>query len=292
MSKEKDDEEVAPYPTHHVLDIETIPAFSMKELRKNAPGVAKTLLKEAFQSLFGYDDSFGVCSAPSVAKMEDAISKEFASFRGKTPKELAEHLEATAESRMALHPMLCEIVCVVVLSRNALVGKSEFCVYSYDSNLSKRKTGLSKHFDVVCTGSKADVLSALADRISSDVIVGHRIRNFDNPILMHHAGLCDVPIRNLLPNRFDFSQVMDTSEVLTYFGAIRPSTLEAVCLSMGITSPKDSMSGDMVYTEYKNGKVLPIAVYCKEDVRATGEVASRLYSGWGGFIRDNYKYRR
>lgn len=107
-------------------------------------------------------------------------------------------------------------------------------------------------------------------------------RQFDGPFLMIRSAIHGVrPKRDLIGRRYDFHPNCDLREALNFMGTVYSRqmrfNLDLACKTFGIESSKsDSIDGRAVETMYRAGKYREIAEYCLEDVRATGELYSKL----------------
>jgi 3'-5' exonuclease len=112
-------------------------------------------------------------------------------------------------------------------------------------------------------------------------------RGFDCPYLMLRSAIHGIrPSRNLMPNRYLSGQRfgvqhVDLSDQLTYYGAMRRSSLHFVTKAFGIESPKEGeMKGEDVPQAFEDGKYEEIARYCMDDVYAT----KTLFESWDQFL--------
>lgn len=113
-------------------------------------------------------------------------------------------------------------------------------------------------------------------------------RGFDVPYLMIRSAVHEIkPSKNLLSNRYLFSQKFDSKHVdlmdqLSFYGAIwEKPKLHLVCRAFGVKSPKeDGVAGDDVGRLFKEKKYLEIAKYNVRDIKATAE----LYNIWNKYL--------
>lgn len=126
--------------------------------------------------------------------------------------------------------------------------------------------------------SEADLLRAfwlLAGR--ADVVVTYNGRGFDVPFLVARSLIHGIPVTVDLMG-YGMRPHLDLFKVLASGGArsggrgLGPSSLDVVCWSLGITSPKGEMDGSMVAPTYARGDIEMIAEYNRGDVRATAAV--------------------
>jgi uncharacterized protein YprB with RNaseH-like and TPR domain len=115
-----------------------------------------------------------------------------------------------------------------------------------------------------------------------DTFVSFNGRGFDVPFLFHRSAIHGIhPTKNLLEGRYPNQQRscrhVDLQDELTFYGAMqRCPSLHLFCRAYGIRSPKEEVSGDEVAALYREGRLLDIARYNAEDLRATKE----LYAKW------------
>ena len=117
---------------------------------------------------------------------------------------------------------------------------------------------------------------ALAEH--ADVVVTFNGRNFDVPFVVVRSLVHGVSARkDLLSNPWGTRPHLDLYRLLTNgSNSLGPSSLDVVCWSLGLTSPKGSMDGSMVAPTYARGDLATIAEYNAGDVRATAEVYRRV----------------
>ena len=112
-------------------------------------------------------------------------------------------------------------------------------------------------------------------------ICGHNVKNFDIPMLAKRMLINGIKPSSILPN-YDTKpwevRAIDTKEFWQYgqFGAI--SSLELMCISMGIPTPKsDEISGDKIHHLFWNeNKYDLIKEYCEKDVDTVFEVVKKI----------------
>ena len=103
-------------------------------------------------------------------------------------------------------------------------------------------------------------------------------RGFDVPFLVNRSLIHRIPARvDLLSSRYSLRPHLDLLQVLKHgaFGT-GPTTLDVVCWSFGIESPKGQMDGSMVAPAYEKGQIEEIADYNAADVTATTRVYQRV----------------
>lgn len=128
---------------------------------------------------------------------------------------------------------------------------------------------------VVLNGAKQ-----VFDTVVGLVLTGYNITGFDIPVLIKRMLInnIDLPfqlqIRGKKPWEIQLNDMMQDWKS-TGWEAI---SLDLLCVSLGIDTPKDIIKNWEVSTNYHNGKltVADITKYCEKDVKATIEVALRL----------------
>jgi len=111
----------------------------------------------------------------------------------------------------------------------------------------------------------------------AEVVVTYNGRGFDVPFLVARSLIHQIPV-NVDLMGFGLRPHLDLHRVLSSGGAksggrsLGPSSLDVVCWSLGITSPKGEMDGSMVAPTYARGDIEMIAEYNAGDVRATSAV--------------------
>ncbi|HPF13136.1 MAG: ribonuclease H-like domain-containing protein [Planctomycetes bacterium] len=103
-------------------------------------------------------------------------------------------------------------------------------------------------------------------------------RGYDGPVLMVRSAQMDIaPSRQLVPYRYDLTDHCDLFDVLTFQGSTRDRySLDYWCRRFDVESPKSSIDGSQVGRAYREGRIDDIGEYCLRDVRATGQLYSRL----------------
>jgi len=109
-------------------------------------------------------------------------------------------------------------------------------------------------------------------------LVSYNGRGYDAPVLMIRSAQNGVaPSRNLIPNRYHIAEHTDLMDVFSFFGAWRERySLDYWCRRFDVESPKGSIDGSQVGRAYREGRIEEIGEYCLRDVRATGELFSRI----------------
>lgn len=176
------------------------------------------------------------------------------------PKEKTqEYLDAwkycgKSEGTEGLYPEFSRIVCISALCN--MHGMRSF----YDED---EKELLQKFVDFVGNGPV--------------MWIGHYIKGFDVPYLQTRlmANGIQIPpsLRTYGKKPWELNMA-DTKEMWKggMFKTCHAASLTAVCLALGIPTPKDAISGKDVAEYYHEGKIKEIVEYCEKDVEATLEV--------------------
>jgi hypothetical protein len=112
-------------------------------------------------------------------------------------------------------------------------------------------------------------------------ICGHNVKNFDIPMIAKRMMINGIKPSSILPS-YDTKpwemRAIDTKEIWQYnqFGVL--SSLELMCISMGIPTPKsDEISGDKIHHLFWNeNKYDLIKEYCEKDVDTVFEVVKKI----------------
>lgn len=110
------------------------------------------------------------------------------------------------------------------------------------------------------------------------LFVGHNVKNFDFPFLIKRALVNGVH----MPHQFHFQKkkpwencLLDTYEIWK-FGGWGSASLDLICDSLEIPSPKTIMKASDTGAEYWKGNLENIKLYCEDDVKATMNVMLKL----------------
>jgi hypothetical protein len=169
------------------------------------------------------------------------------------------------ESRAALVPEFAKIICV---SAGVVDKEGELKKMSYFN--SDEKVLLEE-------------VNKLLGRVNGPgfSICGHNVKNFDIPMMAKRMMINGIKPSSILPS-YDTKpwemRAIDTKEIWQYnqFGAL--SSLELMCVSMGIPTPKsDEISGDKIHHLFWNeNKYDLIKEYCEKDVDTVFEVVKKI----------------
>jgi predicted PolB exonuclease-like 3'-5' exonuclease len=186
-------------------------------------------------------------------------------FTKKFPEDSELSIDQIFESRSALVPEFAKIICV---SAGVVDKEGELKKMSYFN--SDEKVLLEE-------------VNKLLNRVNGPgfSICGHNVKNFDIPMLAKRMMINGIKPSSILPS-YDTKpweiRAIDTKEIWQYgqFGAI--SSLELMCISMGISTPKsDEISGDKIHHLFWNeNKYDLIKEYCEKDVDTVFEVVKKI----------------
>lgn len=104
--------------------------------------------------------------------------------------------------------------------------------------------------------------------------VGHNIKQFDMPWLIRKALMHRIKVHpNLHLHKLKPWEncLVDTYEIWK-FGARSSGSLDLLCMSLGVPSPKTDMKAEQTSEFYWAGDLEKIKTYCEGDVRATMNV--------------------
>lgn len=127
-------------------------------------------------------------------------------------------------------------------------------------------------------GSEEEILAQFWQLVPQfGTIVTYNGRGFDCPIIMLRSAVNGVrPSRNLMPYRYSFRDHCDLQEVLTFYRAIQPYSLQFWCHQFQLDDPKEGLTGSSVPKAFAEGRYDDIAGYCLRDARATAELYEKL----------------
>jgi len=186
-------------------------------------------------------------------------------FTKRFPEDSELSIDQIFESRAALVPEFAKIICV---SAGVVDKEGELKKMSYFN--SDEKVLLEE-------------VNKLLNRVNGPgfSICGHNVKNFDIPMIAKRMMINGIKPSSILPS-YDTKpweiRAIDTKEIWQYgqFGAI--SSLELMCISMGIPTPKsDEISGDKIHHLFWNeNKYDLIKEYCEKDVDTVFEVVKKI----------------
>lgn len=114
-------------------------------------------------------------------------------------------------------------------------------------------------------------------------LCGHNIKMFDIPMLGKRFVTHGLTPPKMLPS-YDTKpweiKAIDTKDVWGFGNNYSLSSLDLMCVSLGVESPKTGeVSGNLVHDTYWNANgLLPIAEYCEKDVKSLIDVMDKIYN--------------
>jgi len=109
---------------------------------------------------------------------------------------------------------------------------------------------------------------------------GHNVKGFDIPFLGKRYFIQGLEPPKLFPNHNTKPwelKVLDTKDVWQFGNGWSLSSLDLVCSSLDVDSPKNGdVKGDNVTSNYWNGKHEEIKEYCEKDVKALIDIITKL----------------
>lgn len=113
------------------------------------------------------------------------------------------------------------------------------------------------------------------------VLCGHNIKIFDLPMLSKRMVINNIMPSKILPHYavkpWDI-KVIDTKDVWQFNNSYSLSSLDLVCVSLGVESSKiGDIVGNKVHDEYwEGGNLKAISDYCSKDVKSTFDIVKKL----------------
>jgi predicted PolB exonuclease-like 3'-5' exonuclease len=200
--------------------------------------------------------------SPEIAEQ---FEKYFDWFQKRFPEDNGLSIEEVFKKRSALVPEFAKIVCVSM-------------AFVMDNGEVKKQTFSGDDEKVLLTQVRS-----LLDRCHKldFYLCGHNLKNFDIPMLAKRMIINGILPSKLLPS-YDTKpwevKAIDTKEIWQYGSYTSIGSLDLVCSTMGIPTPKDGeITGDKVHHAYWVEQKLPqIAEYCEKDVDVLVEFIKQL----------------
>lgn len=227
------------------IDIETVGGCkNLEECKKSNPNVYNQFVKyfDWFLKRFPEDDTAVLNRELIPQKMNNVFVK-----------------------RAALVPEFAKIVCISVafvtdkdeVKRQTFSGDNEFEILQECQKLLDRCGKLDFH------------------------LCGHNLKNFDIPMLAKRMIINGLMPPSLLPN-YDTKpwdiKAIDTKEIWQYGSYSSIGSLDLLCTTMDIATPKDGeVNGESVHDSYWDKNMLQqISEYCEKDVDVLIEIIKKL----------------
>jgi len=227
------------------LDIETVGLCSNWEgCKKNHPNIADQFVK--------YFDWF-LKRFPEDNVETDGLEEEL------------QKMNDVYEKRSALVPEFAKIVCVSM---------------AFVTNDGIKQQTFSNHDEKQLL---IDVRNMLDRCHKLDFyLCGHNLKNFDIPMLAKRMIINGIMPSKILPS-YDTKpwevRAIDTKEIWQYGSYTSIGSLDLVCSTMGIETPKDGpIHGGNVHEVYWNNqsRLVEISQYCEKDVKVLVDFITKL----------------
>ena len=200
--------------------------------------------------------------SPEIAEQ---FEKYFDWFQKRFPEDLGLSKDEVFKKRAALVPEFAKIICVSM-------------AFVMDNGEVKKQTFSGDDEKVLLTQVRS-----LLDRCHKldFYLCGHNLKNFDIPMMAKRMIINGILPSKLLPS-YDTKpwevKAIDTKEIWQYGSYTSIGSLDLVCSTMGIETPKDGeVTGDKVHHAYWVEQKLPqIAEYCEKDVDVLVEFIKQL----------------
>jgi hypothetical protein len=198
-------------------------------------------------------------------EISEQFHKYFDWFLKRFPEDESLTKDDIFKKRSALVPEFAKIVCVSMafVMENGDVKKQTFSGDDEKELLTQVKTLLDR-----C--HKLDFY-----------LCGHNLKNFDIPMLAKRMIINGIMPSKILPS-YDTKpwevKAIDTKEIWQYGSYTSIGSLDLVCSTMGIPTPKDGeVTGDKVHHAYWVEQKLPqISEYCEKDVEVLIKFIKKL----------------
>jgi predicted PolB exonuclease-like 3'-5' exonuclease len=201
----------------------------------------------------------------SNPKVADQYIKYIDWFRKRFPEDDTLSLDQVFLKRAALVPEFAKIVCVSVAF---VTDKDEIKKQTFSGDDEKQ---LLKD------------CQKLLDRCGKldFYLCGHNLKNFDIPMLAKRMIINGLMPPSILPS-YDTKpweiKAIDTKEIWQYGAYTSIGSLDLLCTTMDIPTPKDGeVTGDKVHHAYwEENKLKEITEYCEKDVEVLIHIIKKL----------------
>jgi predicted PolB exonuclease-like 3'-5' exonuclease len=227
------------------------------------------MFKESFSKLIIFDietaREYETLDQMPLAKA-DLWSKRATWLRNRYPENVNSTDAELYIDKASLHPEFSKIICISIAQIKD--GGRSLTVKSYSG----------EEHDLLQEFLKLN--ANVYNKIPGATYCGHNIKRFDVPFIAKRLAINGLAI----PINFQIFKMktweipfLDTSDVWS-FGAWQESycSLELLCNSLGVPTPKDGVVGKEVGEVYYNGGIDRIVEYCEKDVEATCKVLLKL----------------
>ena len=182
------------------------------------------------------------------------------------------HLAELSDAEMYTHmaALSPEFSKVIVISMGQIKFQDNFTTSKIRSFYGDNEQEILKEF--------MGTSQAVFNQSPSIQFTGHNIKNFDFPYLIKRAIVNGVSI----PHQFHLQKkkpwencLVDTYEIWKFAGW-NSASLDLICDTLNIPSPKTIMEASSTTEEYWNGNLEKIKTYCEGDVKATMNVMLKI----------------
>lgn len=198
-------------------------------------------------------------------RLAEQFSNYFDWFQKRFPEDQGQSFDYVFSLRSALVPEFAKVICVSV---SFVTDKGEI----------KSQTFSSHDESVVLKETQK-----LLDRCGKlgFYLCGHNLKNFDIPMLSKRMVINGIMPPAILPN-YDTKpweiKAIDTKELWQFGAYTAIGSLDLMCASMGVESPKDGeVTGKKVHHAFwKENKLKEISEYCEKDVKVLIDVIKKF----------------
>ena len=207
----------------------------------------------------------------TLKKNRPELAKLFESYKGWIVKRFPEEENSTIDemfyNKSALIPEFAKIIV------------ASFAFYTPSGDVHTQTFSSDEEVDVLTE------IKGLLNKVSKldFYLCGHNIKNFDIPMIGKRMLINGIKPPSLLP-QYDTKpweiKAVDTMELWKFGNNYSMASLELMCVSMGVSSPKEGdITGNIVHKTYwETGGLDPIANYCDEDVDVLAKLMDKIYN--------------
>jgi len=207
----------------------------------------------------------------TLKKNRPELAKLFESYKGWIVKRFPEEENSTIDemfyNKSALIPEFAKIIV------------ASFAFYTPSGDVHTQTFSSDEEVKVL-----SDIKGLLTKVSKLDFyLCGHNIKNFDIPMIGKRMLINGIKPPSLLP-QYDTKpweiKAVDTMELWKFGNNYSMASLELMCVSMGVSSPKEGdITGNIVHKTYwETGGLDPIANYCDEDVDVLAKLMDKIYN--------------
>jgi predicted PolB exonuclease-like 3'-5' exonuclease len=175
----------------------------------------------------------------------------------------AEPYELLYSTKAALHPEFGKICCI----------SYTFCSFDQEKKNYVTKTGHS------CETDEKKILFDFSNVVNNfsekpcSYLSGAYVKNFDLPFIVKRMWSHGISIPKMIAKNLDCKPwemtIIDLADIWKCGSYSQTASLGAMCLTLGVPTPKDDVCGADVQNLYRSGNLDAISEYCDKDVEAT-----------------------